>query len=389
VLVIGPPDAGVIAGLRARHILTYAATRFDQIDAVLAQIGATPDGVVIDIRAMSTLPGEVGQLRKRFPNAGLVILARALDSRVLLEAMRIGVNECVAEPLDLDRLAAALVRVGQPSTEAAAPVLAVLGAKGGVGSTTVAVNLAAALYAVKRHPTLLIDLHLAHGDAAVFLGANPRFSVIDALDNVDRLDESYFNGLIVSTSCGVHLLACGDRSTTRGVDAGALRALLQLAATTHRHVVVDCPRTDPIVLAAVEAESRITVVVNQEVPTLRSAGRLLDGLRQRCSSDRIRLAISRFDPKAEIAVADVERTLGSPVDYQFPSDYRLAAAAITRGVPLVVRNQSALAGAFEVFARQFAGLPAPAQAAPKTGMFGRFGARRERNLIEVTNANGD
>ena len=101
---------------------------------------------MIDIRAVSRLPREIGQAKRQFPSTGMVILARTLDPTELLEAMRMGVNEWVAEPLNHDELDAAIHRVARA---VAKPLMgrtfAVLGAKGGVGSTTVAVNLATAL----------------------------------------------------------------------------------------------------------------------------------------------------------------------------------------------------------------------------------------------------
>ena len=98
-------------------------------------------------------------------------------------------------------------------------VFAFLGAKGGVGTTTVAINVATALSpestAVR---TILIDLHLAYGDAAVFLGAEPRFSVIDALENVHRLDKSFLRGLVGQPRGGLSLLGSSDRASSTPVD---------------------------------------------------------------------------------------------------------------------------------------------------------------------------
>ena len=108
---------------------------------------------------------------------------------IMLEAMRAGVNECIVEPLSVSELQAALKRlVGSLTTHDRGEVFAFVGAKGGVGATTIAVNVATALAKRKPGSTLLIDLNVACGDAAVFLGSEPRFSVLDALDNVKRLD---------------------------------------------------------------------------------------------------------------------------------------------------------------------------------------------------------
>ncbi len=93
-------------------------------------------------------------------------------------------------------------------------IFAFVGAKGGVGTTTIAVNVATALaQSLEDERTLLMDFHLSYGDAAVFLGAEPRFSVADAMENTHRLDEAFFESLVVqSKSTGVHLLASAERA---------------------------------------------------------------------------------------------------------------------------------------------------------------------------------
>ena len=121
----------------------------------------------------------------------------------MLEAMRAGVNECVAEPLQAAELETAVTRLlAHKQPVATGQVFAFVGAKGGVGTTTVAVNVATALDRAAGGRTLLVDLHLAHGDAAVFLGVEPRFSVVDALENIHRFDEAFFKGLVVQSPAG-------------------------------------------------------------------------------------------------------------------------------------------------------------------------------------------
>src|SRR5439155_13069202 len=118
-----------------------------------------------------------------------------------------GVTECIAEPVTQGSLESAIGRV---MVQRAAPVegrvFAVIGAKGGVGATTIAVNLAEAI-ARAAGDALLVDLNVATGDAAVFLGVEPRFTIVDALENTQRLDENFFRGLVVHTRSGLDLLA--------------------------------------------------------------------------------------------------------------------------------------------------------------------------------------
>lgn len=374
VLLTGSLDEDVLTGLRKRQLQTVA---IDLKDLNRFTGGRAPDAIVIDTRSLGHLPPEIAGLRRQFPSAGLVILASALDPGQLRDAMRMGVNEWVAEPLDLDELVAAIDRVVKPlAAPAIGKIFAIVGAKGGLGSTTVAVNLATSMSLVTKQPTLLIDMHFAYGDAAVLLGVDPRFSVVDALENIERLDETYLRGLIVSTPSGVDLLASSHRIATTVFDVTRLRRLLDTASTMYRYIVLDCPRDVPAVLEAIDAAAQIVVVANQELPTLRSAARIVGSLRQRCGAERIKVAISRFDAQADIGRADVERVLGGAVHYQFPNDYRTSAAAIARGEPLIINNHSQLASSLGDCAQQLGGFTVAKAAVAKTGLFARLGVRR-------------
>ena len=136
----------------------------------------------------------------------------------------------------------------KPTTTLAGKTYAFVGAKGGVGTTTVAVNVATALAKLEPRSTLFIDLHVANGDAAVFLGAEPRFSIVDALENTHRLDEAFFRNLIAHTKCGVDLLASSDRVMVTPVDVRRIRTILEFAERHYAHVVLDVPRSDAAVL---------------------------------------------------------------------------------------------------------------------------------------------
>jgi pilus assembly protein CpaE len=240
----------------------------------------------------------------------------------------------------------------------------------------VAVNLATSMTLVSKAPALLIDLHPAYGDAAVFLGVEPRFSVADALENIDRLDATYLRSLVARTPAGVDLLASGHRLPSISFEVTRIRRLLELASSMYPFVVLDCARTEPAVLEALDAATEIVVVANQELPALRSATRIISHLRQRCGADRVKVAITRFDPQAEIGRTDIERVLGGAVNYQFPNDYQASVGAIARGEPLIVANHSRLAHSIGDFARQLGGFQAPKKDLTKSGLFSRLGARR-------------
>ncbi len=355
--------------------LRTTLTKVEEL-ANLAQPGAQqPTLVVLDLRERPTLPPTVGTLRRQHPATGVLIVAAALEPALMLEAMRAGVTEFLTAPLTAGDLHAAITRIVATSApQATGEVFAFVGAKGGVGTTTVATNVATALSQLGVGSTLLIDLHLAYGDAAVYLGTEPRFSVVDALENVHRLDKAFLGGLVGHAKGGLSLLASSDRASTTAVDSTSVRALIDAAARHYRYVILDVPRSD-VSLEALEPASRIVIVANQELATVRAATRLSAALRQRYGKDRIAIVVSRYDSQAEIGQHDVERVLGSPVAHTFPSNYRIALEALNAGRPVVLDNHNKLAASLTGFARglvQADESPARKQA----GLFERLTGRR-------------
>jgi pilus assembly protein CpaE len=340
----------------------------------LAQPSASqPDVVVLDVRESNTLPPTLATLKRQHPTTGVVIVAARMDPALMLEAMRAGVNEWLAEPINPLELAAAVERVtsARPAT-VHGQVFAFIGAKGGVGTTTIAVNVATALaQALEDERTLLMDFHLSYGDAAVFLGAEPRFTVADAMENTHRLDEAFFQSLVVqSKSTGVHLLASAER-TVGAVDLRRIATLLQFAATHYRYTFLDVPRSEAAVLDALEGVATILIVANQELATVRNAGRIAAALRQRYGKDRVKIVISRFDKQAEIGAEDVERVVGSPVKYTVPSDYRTALNSLNKGRPIVIDKDQKLSPAFQSIAFDLAGIRVEKnREAQRGGLFG-------------------
>jgi pilus assembly protein CpaE len=334
--------------------------------------------VIIDVREKMSVPQAVGMLRRQHPTTGVVIVATSLEPALMLDAMRAGVTEFLTTPLTTSDLQAALNRVTAHAASAVrGEVFAFVGAKGGVGTTTVAVNAATALAQIEPGSTLLIDLHLAYGDAAVFLGTEPRFSVIDAIENVHRLDKAFFSGLVGQSRAGLALLASSDRASTTPVDAASVRSLIEAASRHYSRVLLDVPRSD-VMLDALESASRIVIVANQELATVRAATRMSATLRQRYGRERIAVVISRFDQQSEIGQSDVERVLGSPVAYTFPSNYRLALDALNAGRPIVLDNHNKLSSSLTGFARGLVESvnDEPAVSRRQAGFLGRLTGRR-------------
>jgi pilus assembly protein CpaE len=376
-----------IAGSRDRQLeelVRAAGMRPTVISlAELSSLGSTskaPACVLLDVRGGRGIPTELASAKRHNPGLGVAIIATGLEPALLLEAMRAGVNEVVAEPItqaDIER-AVGNITNGDRHAETG-QIFGFVGAKGGVGTTTVAVNVAIALAAVEKSRVLLIDMQQGGGDAAVFMGIEPRHSVMDAVENTHRLDESFFKGLVMKAAPGLDLLASPDQPFTGAVDPARFRQVLDFVTGSYKYVVLDLRRVDTAVIDALDRVTAIFIVANQELATVKSGSRIANTLRQRYGSDRIKTVLTRSDRQADIGMADVERAIGVEVMHTFPSDYRVALQALNSGRPLALRRETELAESFFVFADRLAGRHRGARAhvaAPRAGFLSRLTPRR-------------
>jgi pilus assembly protein CpaE len=324
------PELFKAAGLKA--------TRLSEADArTLGKSAEAPAVLVVDVRPHHALAPWLVELNKRQPGMAVILVVSVLDAKFMLEAMRAGIKECLAEPVSPQALDEAIRRlvVGE-QRERAGHLVAFVGAKGGVGTTTLAANVAAAASKKAGAPALLVDLHITRGDVAVFMGAEARFSVLDALENLHKVDESFLAGLVEQSSAGVHLLASSSRSTPVDVPASAVRTLLDFAARRYSLTVVDVPRTDLAALDSLDSASTIALVTTQELSSVRAAAATAAMLRQRYGSQRLKVVLNRHDKNSTVLSKDVARVIGEPIAHVIPSDYRVAVEALNLGRPVVL-----------------------------------------------------
>ncbi|HET9267473.1 MAG TPA: AAA family ATPase [Vicinamibacterales bacterium] len=352
------------------------ATKMTEAEArTLGKTADAPAVLVLDVRPHHQLAPWVSDVQKKQPGLAIVVIVSTLDARFILEAMRAGIKECLPEPITAQALDEAIRRlvVGE-QRERSGQVVAFIGAKGGVGTTTLAVNTAAALAKTAGSPPLLIDLHVARGDAALLMGAEPRFSVLDAFENLHKVDESFLAGLVEKTQCGAHVLASTARPVNVATSPTATRTLLELAARRYGITVLDVPRTDPAMLEALDPATVIAVVTSQELSAVRGAAATVATLRQRYGSQRLRVVINRYDKNGPVSAKDIAKVVGEPVACQIPSDYRAAAEAINVGRP-IVSEDGRLAKALRSAAAELVNVGKPAASAAPS-VLGRLAWRR-------------
>jgi pilus assembly protein CpaE len=374
--IVGARDPRIEELLRGTDHLASTTWTAD-LNSLIQADAVQPDIILIDVRGQHQLPSSLALLKRKHPSVNVILIASTIDAGMMLEAMRAGVNECIAEPLAQAEVSAAVNRLlGQRATAAKGAVFAFVGAKGGVGTTTLAVNVATSLANPSAGRALLIDLHLVYGDAAVFLGAGGRFSIVDAVENLHRFDGAFFNSLLARTASGVDLLASADHPSAKPIDPKRLATVVEFAATQYPYTVLDVPRSDSTALDSLDHASTIVVVANQELATVTNAGRMASALRSRYRKAKVMTVINRTDRRSEIGQQDIERAVGGAISFQVPSDYRRALHAIHKGRPLALDNHNELSASFKALAQELAGVKRERSAERPTGLIGLLSGRR-------------
>jgi pilus assembly protein CpaE len=210
----------------------------------------------------------------------------------------------------------------------------------------------------------------------VFTGADPRFSLVDALDNTHRLDKSFLQSLVTAIAPHTDLLAAPETPVAGPAEPQKVRRISEIAAANYKHTVLDVPRSDRVVLDGLDHLQSIYIVINQEVATVKSATRLVTMLRQRYGPERVAVVLSRSDREAGIAREDVERALGVRIAHTFPSNYRVALQALNKGRPLALENHNDLSASFRRFAQQLSGVHPREKAERAPGLLARLTYRR-------------
>jgi pilus assembly protein CpaE len=339
--------------------------------------GIGPDLVIVDIRSdASSGMAAIERLRASSASLGIFAVAAAAEPELILQAMRAGANEFfpwnAAEGSPQARATEesfhGAVRKTAARREAASagakpPCVthAFLGAKGGAGTTTVAVNCGVELARLTKRPTLVVDLKSCLGEVALFLGVRPRFTVLDAIENLHRLDKNFLAELVAKHKSGLDILAGSEQfDRPNAQDAPALEELLRVLAKTYDYVIIDAGNViNTTSTAALYAADTIFLVTNPDVPSIRNAQRLVDRVRQLgAGSERVKVLLNRVSDNHLIAPKQIETALGYGIHHTFTSDYRTVSTALNSGVPLTMTNNSEIAGQFDNFTRHLVGMAA-------------------------------
>jgi pilus assembly protein CpaE len=319
-----------------------AALREHEPEALFADLGLAPHDT-LDL--LDRLPA---------PRPALVVSGPQDDSQVILRAMKQGAKEFfppVPTREAIRELVDRLVLESRPALPAGrlAPVLAVMGAKGGVGATVVACQLAAALQATGAR-TVVVDLNYPLGDVALHFDVRPTYTLAHVVKQGEELDATYLRGLLQGHRSGVQILAAPERveeaELVRGVHVERVIALLR---EEFAFVVLDVSRSwNEASVRALDLASEILLITSLDVPTLNHARQHLDLLRRLGHSDaKIHPIANRYSRRDAVTDKEFANFLGRAPDAHLPNDYPSTVGSVNEGRPLgEVAPRTALHQAF-------------------------------------------
>ena len=321
--------------------------------------GASPDVAVVDGRGdLASAVALVERLRAADATTGIFFVASSSNPDAILQSMRAGANEFFTWPPAKAALDEGITRTASRRATSAPPqatTMVFFGAKGGAGTTTMAVNSAVEISRLSKRPTVIVDLKPGLGEVSLFLGVRSRYTLLDALDNLHRLDGDFLRELVVKHKSGLEMLAGSDLFDRPGPgDSSALEEVFRLLGRQYEYIVIDAgSQMNPCSVSALYTADMIGLVANPDVPCVRNAQRLLDRIGQLgTSGDRVRLLLNRAAEPYPIPPAQIEKAVGLPIFQTFLSDYKTVSTALNSGVPIALAGNSELASQFDDFARR-------------------------------------
>jgi pilus assembly protein CpaE len=297
----------------------------------------------------------IGQVAQEYPSMAIVAVSARSDA--FLQAHRAGAMEFLTQPVVLVVLLAVLERIrrasqpgttttptGQvvPNKRSGGPlVIAVIGSRGGVGCTSLAVNMGCTLSQEQGNKVVLIDLDLALGDADVALDLIPDYTLADVAMNIDRLDMQFLKRALSQHSTGLSLLPHPVQMQDIGhIHEEHLQRVINLLKASYTHLLCDCSKgLTPTDLTAMRMSDVILLVAQLELSSLRNVVRMLETLvAEEGLSEKVRVVLNRVGSdfmEGDIDLKKAQETIGRPIYWQIPNDAKAMIGSRNAGIPLV------------------------------------------------------
>jgi pilus assembly protein CpaE len=365
--------------------LEAECSRYEFFSDVVAQTNPDIGLIAIDkdpARALEL----VAKITQNSPECAILVVSSSNDGHLILQAMRTGAKEFLTQPVRIEDLLAALGRIserrfgrGEKKTHGS-QVIAVAGAIGGVGSTSLAVNLGCALAKDAKNSVALIDLDLCLGDADVFLDIVPDYTLVDVAQNVTRLDFVLLKRSLTKHASGLFLLPRPlQLEDARLITAEDFQRVIGLMKATFTHLVLDLSKGySPVDMVALEMATHVLLIIQLDLPCLRNVVRLMMSLNDmKGIGDKVKIVVNRVGlDTGQITLKKAQDTIGREIFWQLPNDYRTMIEVRNNGVPLLESApKAAITQSIVAMAEALSGndkQPPPPPAVTKTSSLGRL-----------------
>jgi pilus assembly protein CpaE len=344
---------------------------------------AMPDVVFLDLArdpdpyfALATL------LRRAHPATKLIACSATSPPghQLLLDAMRSGVQDFMPKPVSVEALQNMLSRVSGDLDATEIPslnkLIVVMGSKGGVGTTTVTVNLGVQLATYAHKKVVILDFARPLGNVHLLLDLHPRFGVRDAVENLNRLDSHFFSGLLTQHKTKLEILGgTAQPEEWQTIHIPLLERIVNVAQNNCDVVLLDMGSQFSSEWSPILRMSRMVMIVAEaNVPALWTLDRRLVALSGfGMEPDRARIIINRWHKGDEEVLKSIEKSVNRPIFACIPNDFRKASEAVNLGTPLLQNHNNLLSNRYRQIAAQLSGMDSTA--APKKGFFS-FPAKR-------------
>ena len=340
-------------------------------EALRLAVELNPDIVLMDIN-MPDMDGiaTTERLASAAPAAAVVMMSVQGEADYLRRSMLAGAREFLVKPFSSDELTSSIRQVhtrerdkqsrmapiaAAPTAATSAPssnrsgepgmIVAVFSPKGGVGKTTVAVNMAVAAVNELGKKVVVVDGSFQFGDVGVLLNLNPKNkSIADLIPEVEAGELESVDTFVINHSAGIRvLLAPPSPEMAELITPGGVKKVLEALRRDHDLVVVDCTSYfNDTTLAILDSADIILTMLSLEITSIKNMRLFLEVTQQLgYETGKVRLVLNRADSALGIRVADVEHSIGRKVDDTIVSDGRSVVYALNRGVPFFLSNREA------------------------------------------------
>jgi pilus assembly protein CpaE len=366
-----------------RAVFTHVGFPVGPTDSILRQLqDSRAEVVIVDVPAQDSLRAIRAVELIRATTLQIAIFANGGMSQPanIVSAMRAGAGEYLDDAAGFEPLLEALTRFSSSRTRTPggggkARVFTFLSAKGGAGCTTAAVNTAVALQ--QSHGDVVLVDFAPIGHAALHLNLRPQFGVLDALQNLHRMDVSLLDGLMTPSKDGLHLLAGPQQPYPTEPTPGELARLFDLLVNHYRFVVVDASsRLDATTRLLSDLSNAVLVVAQTDVVSLWSAGRIHAFLEEGTGRDRLRMVLNRYKKIPGFTDEDVEQVTNCKVLWKVPNAFHSVSPAIDHGMPVVLQEGPEISRSYRDLAETLAVASANSDGSPDL-VYGGEAARKK------------